>query len=328
MPLIQHSRYQPPFYMFNGHLQTIVPSLWRTVPDVRYQRERVETDDGDFLDLDWSRVAEGKAADTLTIVSHGLEGDASRPYVRGMVRAINRAGFDALAWNYRSCSGEMNRLLRSYHLGDTDDLDFVVRYAMGAGHYRRLFLTGFSAGGNVTLKYLGEKADRVPAQVQRAAVFSVPTDLKSSSQHIARPENRVYLNRFLKTLRAKMRQKAELLPGQVDIENLEELRDFVQFDDRFTAPMHGFKSADDYYEHSSSGRYIEHIRVPTLIVNAENDPFLPPACFPRDAAANSQFVFLETPREGGHVGFPEGTPDGNYYSERRAIEFLTAEVPA
>jgi predicted alpha/beta-fold hydrolase len=328
MPLIPHSRYQPPFYMFNGHLQTIVPSLWRSVPEVRYQRERVETEDGDFLDLDWSKISAGQKSDTLAIVSHGLEGDAGRPYVRGMVRALNRAGFDALAWNYRSCSGEMNRLLRSYHLGDTDDLDFVVRYALGDSHYRRVYLTGFSAGGNVTLKYLGEKADRVPAQVQRAAVFSVPTDLKSSSQHIARPENRVYLNRFLKTLRAKMRQKAELLPGQVDIENLDELRDFMQFDDRFTAPMHGFKSADEYYEHASSGRYLQNIRVPTLIVNAENDPFLPPTCFPRDAAANSQFVFLETPREGGHVGFPEGTPDGDYYSERRAIEFLTSEVPA
>lgn len=328
MPLIQHSRYQPPFYMFNGHLQTILPSLWRSVPEVRYQRERVETDDGDFLDLDWSRAVNGQTADTLAIVSHGLEGDAGQPYVRGMVRALNRAGFDALAWNYRSCSGEMNRLLRSYHLGDTDDLDFVVRYALGVGHYRRVHLTGFSAGGNVTLKYLGEKADRVPIQVQRAAVFSVPTDLKSSSQQIARPENRVYLNRFLKSLRAKMRIKAELLPGQVDIENLEELRDFVQFDNRFTAPMHGFKSADEYYEHSSSGRYLKHIRVPTLLVNAENDPFLPPSCFPREIAATSPFVFLETPREGGHVGFPEGRPDGNYYSERRAIEFLTAEVPA
>lgn len=328
MPLIQHSRYQPPFYMFNGHLQTILPSLWRSVPEVRYQRERVETEDGDFLDLDWSRAIDGQTADTLAIVSHGLEGDAGRPYVRGMVRALNRAGFDALAWNYRSCSGEMNRLLRSYHLGDTDDLDFVVRYALGAGCYRRVYLTGFSAGGNVTLKYLGEKADRVPIQVERAAVFSVPTDLKSSSQHIARPENRVYLNRFLKSLRAKMRIKAELLPGQVDIENLEELRDFVQFDNRFTAPMHGFKSADEYYEHSSSGRYLEHIRVPTLLVNAQNDPFLPPSCFPCDIAAKSPFVFLETPREGGHVGFPEGTPDGDYYSERRAVEFLTAKVPA
>ncbi|MCB2379668.1 alpha/beta fold hydrolase [Hymenobacter sp. BT635] len=326
MPIISHSRYQPPFYMFNGHIQTIVPSLWRSVPDVRYQRERIETPDGDFLDLDWSRQTT-TPTDTLAIVSHGLEGDAGRPYVRGMVRALKRAGLDALAWNYRSCSGEMNRLVRSYHLGDTDDLDFVVRYALATGRYRRIFLTGFSAGGNVTLKYLGENPGRVPQEVARAAVFSVPTDLKSSSYQISKPENRIYLARFLKSLRAKMRQKAELLPGQIDVANLELLRDFPQFDDRFTAPMHGFKSADDYYEQSSSGRYLATIAIPTLLVNAENDPFLAPSCFPRDVAAASEFVFLETPPEGGHVGFAEGTPDGEYYSERRAVEFLLAEVP-
>ncbi|WP_375437047.1 YheT family hydrolase [uncultured Hymenobacter sp.] len=327
MPLIAHSRYQPPFYLFNGHLQTIVPSLLRTVPEVHYERERVETEDGDFLDLDWSRISD-RTIDTLCIVSHGLEGDAGRPYVRGMVRALNKAGFDALAWNYRSCSGEMNRLLRSYHLGDTDDLDFVVRYALGSTRYRRVYLTGFSAGGNVTLKYLGEKPERVPQEIQRAAVFSVPTDLKSSSLQIGRLENRIYLNRFLKSLRKKMREKAVLLPDQVDINGLDELIDFPQFDARFTAPMHGFKSAEDYYEHASSGRYLSNIRIPTLLVNAQNDPFLPPSCFPRDLAARSEFVFLETPQEGGHVGFGEGSPDGEYYSERRAVEFLTAKVPA
>ncbi|TGE17592.1 YheT family hydrolase [Hymenobacter elongatus] len=326
MPLVAHSRYQPPFYMFNGHIQTIVPSLWRSVPDVSYQRERVETSDGDFLDLDWSR--QPTATDTLAIVSHGLEGDAGRPYMRGMVRALKRAGFDALAWNYRSCSGEMNRLVRSYHLGDTDDLDFVVRHALATGRYRRIFLTGFSAGGNVTLKYLGENPGRVPREVTRAAVFSVPTDLKSSSYQISKPENRIYMARFLKSLRAKMRQKAELLPGQIDVANLELLLNFPQFDDRFTAPMHGFKSADDYYEQSSSGRYLATIAIPTLLVNAENDPFLAPSCFPRAIAAASEFVFLETPPEGGHVGFAEGTPDGEYYSESRAVEFLMAKTPA
>ncbi len=327
MPLVADSAYQPPFYLFNGHLQTIVPSLWRTVPEVNYQRERVETEDGDFLDLDWSVLPEGPPTDTLGIVSHGLEGDAGRPYVRGMVRALNRAGIDALAWNYRSCSGEMNRLLRSYHLGDTDDLDFVVRYALGTGRYKRVFLTGFSAGGNVTLKYLGENPARVPRQVQRAAVFSVPTDLRASSYHIARLENRIYLNRFMKTLREKMRQKAALLPGQVDLTDLEELHGFPEFDDRFTAPMHGFASAEEYYAHASSGRYLSGIRVPTLLVNAQNDPFLPPSCFPRELAAASPHLFLETPADGGHVGFAEGAPDGEYYSERRAVEFLTSEVP-
>ncbi|UOG75866.1 alpha/beta fold hydrolase [Hymenobacter tibetensis] len=326
MPLVAHSPYRPPFYLFNGHLQTIVPSLLRSVPEVRYERERVETEDGDFLDLDWSRL-HNKDINTLCIVSHGLEGDAERPYVRGMVRALNKAGFDALAWNYRSCSGEMNRLLRSYHLGDTDDLDFVVRHALGSTRYQRVYLTGFSAGGNVTLKYLGENPDRVPAEVQRAAVFSVPTDLKASSYQIAKPQNRVYMRRFMKSLRRKMREKAALLPGQVDLEGLDLLRDFPQFDDRFTAPMHGFKSADEYYEHSASGRYLSTIRIPTLLVNAQNDPFLAPTCYPREVAAHSEFVFLETPQGGGHVGFAEGTPDGAYYSERRAVEFLTAEVP-
>jgi predicted alpha/beta-fold hydrolase len=327
MPLVATSRYRPPFYLFNGHLQTIIPSVLRSVPEVHYQRERVETEDGDFLDLDWSRLPSSEV-DTLAIVSHGLEGDASRPYVRGMVRALNKAGVDALAWNYRSCSGEMNRLLRTYHLGDTEDLDFVVHYALGTGRYRRIYLTGFSAGGNVTLKYLGENPEQVPTQVQRAAVFSVPTDLKSSSHQISRPENRIYLNRFLKSLRTKIRRKAELLPGQIDLVDIDELRDFPQFDARYTAPMHGFKSADDYYEQASSGRYLSQVRIPTLLVNAQNDPFLAPTCFPREVAAQSKFVFLETPPEGGHVGFGEGSPDGIYYSERRAVEFLLAEVPS
>ncbi len=328
MPLVAESHYQPPFYLFNGHLQTIVPSLWRTVPDVAYQRERLELPDGDFLNLDWSRPPAARPTDGLAIVSHGLEGDASRPYMRGMVRALNRAGLDALAWNYRSCGGEMNRLLRSYHLGDTDDLDLVLRHALATGRYQRVYLVGFSAGGNVTLKYLGEDAARVPAEVRRAAVFSVPTDLRASSVHIGRLQNQVYLRRFLKSLRLKVRAKAELLPGQVDLAGIEELRDFLAFDNRYTAPMHGFDSADAYYRYASSGRYLTGIRVPTLLVNAQNDPFLPASCFPREVAASSPFVFLETPPEGGHVGFAEGAPDGVYYSERRAVEFLTAEVPS
>ena len=326
MPLVAQSRYQSPFYLFNGHLQTIVPSLWRTVEGVAYQRERLELPDGDFLNLDWSCLPAYRPTGSLVVVSHGLEGDASRPYMLGMVRALNRAGFDALAWNYRSCGGEMNRLLRSYHLGDTDDLDVVLRHALATGRYRRVYLVGFSAGGNVTLKYLGENAARVPAEVERAAVFSVPTDLQASSEHIGRPQNQVYMRRFLKSLRQKIRDKAALLPGQVDVEGLDALRNFPQFDDKYTAPMHGFDSAEAYYRHASAGRYLSGIRVPTLLVNALNDPFLPASCYPSEAAAHSPFVFLETPPDGGHVGFAES--NGEYYSERRAVEFLTAEIPA
>ena len=203
MPLIASSSYQPPFYLFNGHLQTIAPSLWRTVPEVSYKRERLELPDGDFLNLDWSRRAAELPTKGLAILSHGLEGDSHRPYMLGMVRALNRAGLDALAWNYRSCGGEMNRLLRSYHLGDTQDLARVLAHAIATGRYRHIYLVGFSAGGNVTLKFLGEDPDQVPPAVKRAAVFSVPTDLRASSIHIGQLQNQIYLRRFLKSFAAK-----------------------------------------------------------------------------------------------------------------------------
>ncbi|MVN77895.1 alpha/beta fold hydrolase [Hymenobacter sp. HMF4947] len=326
MPLISSSTYRPAAYLANGHLQTILPSTLRRVPEVQYQRERLELPDGDFVDLDWSRAGSAPAV-RVGVISHGLEGDSQRPYVRGMARALNRAGFDALAWNYRGCGGETNRLLRAYHLGDTADLAAVIRHAIEAKGYSKVYLTGFSAGGNVTLKYLGEAAALVPPQVQRAAVFSVPTDLKASSVQISRWQNQVYLRRFLGSLRQKMRVKAAHLPGQLDLTELENLRDFPQFDEQYTAPLHGFASADAYYEHAASGQYLRGIRVPTLLVNALNDPFLTPSCFPRATAEASEFFYLETPAAGGHVGFAEGRPDGSYYSERRAVDFFTRVVP-
>ena len=327
MPLVTKSHYHPPFYLFNGHLQTIVPSLWRSVPDVAYQRERLELPDGDFLDLDWAWLSEHRRVSTLAIVSHGLEGDSHRPYIRGMVQALNVAGFDALAWNYRSCGGEPNRLLRSYHLGDTGDLAQVLQHALGTGRYRRVYLVGFSAGGNVTLKFLGENPGQVPPAVQRAVVFSTPTDLKGSAVHIGRLQNQVYMRRFLKSLRLKVRAKAAQRPEQVDLTGLEELRNFPDFDNRYTAPMHGFASAEAYYAHASSGQYVAAIQVPTLLVNAANDPFLPASCYPVAAAEASGKFFLEITGGGGHVGFAEGLPDGPYYSERRAVDFLTRETP-
>ena len=322
MPLLPSPNYHPVAWLANGHLQTIAASVLRRVPEVRYRRERLELPDGDFLDLDWS-LAGAVPGRRLGIVSHGLEGSSERPYVRGMVRALNRAGFDALAWNYRGCGGETNRLLRAYHLGDTDDLATVISHTINEKEYPEIYLTGFSAGGNVTLKYLGEDPARVPPQVRRAAVFSVPTDLKANSLHISRWQNKVYLRRFMHSLREKMRAKAARLPGQLDLTALDELRDFPQFDARYTAPLHGFASADDYYERAASGRYLAGIRVPTLLVNALNDPFLPPSCYPREAARANPCFYLETPAAGGHVGFNDNGPAGSYYSERRAVDFFS-----
>ncbi|HSI89920.1 MAG TPA: alpha/beta fold hydrolase, partial [Adhaeribacter sp.] len=269
MPVLPAPDLKSPFYLFNGHLQTILPSLLRSVKNVTYRRERLTTPDQDFLDLDWSEVGSEK----LVILSHGLEGDAGRPYMKGMVKTMNEAGMDALAWNYRSCSGEPNNLLSSYHLGATSDLDLVIRYALSRKKYREIYLTGFSAGGNITLKYLGEAPEKVPSEVKKAAVFSVPCDLKSSATQISRPENRIYLRRFLNSLRRKLEQKLPIANGQLDLSEYHKIKDFQAFDDTFTAPLHGFASADDYYARCSSKPYLMNIKVPTLLVNAQNDPF-------------------------------------------------------
>ncbi|MFT2010617.1 YheT family hydrolase [Pontibacter sp. 13R65] len=316
MPVVA-SAYKPPFYLLNGHLQTIVPGLFRKVPGVQYERERLPTPDQDFIDIDWSRVG----SDTVVILSHGLEGDSERSYIKGMVKTFNAHGIDALAWNYRSCSGEPNKLLRSYHLGASDDLDFVLRHALQVGNYQTVFLIGFSAGGNISLKYLGEAPEQVPQEVKRAIVFSAPVDLKSSAQRISK----IYSRRFLKSLEIKLAQKRELFPDKVDLSGYNPLWSFPEFDERFTAPLHGFASADDYYTRSSSKQFIKNIRIPTLLVNAKNDPFLSNSCFPVKEAEHNPNFFLEAPAEGGHVGFAIDFRQNVYYSEIRAVQFLLEE---
>ncbi|NEM98670.1 YheT family hydrolase [Pontibacter burrus] len=317
MPILSSS-YKAPFYLFNGHLQTIIPSLFRQVDGISYSRERLTTPDDDFIDVDWSQVG----SDSLVVLSHGLEGDSHRPYILGMVRAFNERGLDALAWNYRSCSGEPNKLLRSYHLGASDDLGFVIEHALHTGNYNTVHLIGFSAGGNITLKFLGEAPGQVPTEVKRSVVFSVPVDLKSSAQKISR----IYTQRFLKTLGAKLEQKRQLFPEDIDLTNYSVLWSFPEFDNRYTAPMHGFRDADDYYTRSSSKQFLKHIQVPTLLVNAKNDPFLSEACYPFEEAKLNPNFYFEMPESGGHVGFTEDFRKDVYYSEARAVRFLLDEA--
>ncbi|MFD2248115.1 YheT family hydrolase [Pontibacter ruber] len=316
MPLLP-SKYKPPFYLFNGHIQTIIPSLFRQVAGVYYERERLTTPDEDFIDVDWSKIGSSE----LVVLSHGLEGDTGRPYIQGMVKAFNSHGVDALAWNYRSCSGEPNKLLRSYHLGASDDLDLVVRHALRSGSYETVYLVGFSAGGNISLKYLGEAPELVPQEIKRAAVFSVPVDLKSSAKKISR----IYTQRFLKTLGQKLEQKRQMYPDQVDLTNYSNFWSFPEFDDRFTAPIHGFKNAEDYYTQVSSKQFLLNIKVPTLLVNAKNDPFLSKKCYPTEEAEQNPYFYLEMPQDGGHVGFVEDMRNDIYYSEARAVRFLLEE---
>ena len=341
MPLIAPSTYEPPTRLWNGHLQTIIPSLFRKVT-VPYVRERIDTPDDDFLDLDWAfAVASNQLSvnslpvnpytdnwllttdHCLVILSHGLEGSSTSPYLVGMVRHLTGRGFDCLAWHYRSCSGEMNRQQRFYHVGETGDLDLVIQYALGKG-YKTIYLMGFSAGGNVTLKYLGEKGTNVNPVIKKAVVFSVPMDLMGSSRRLERWDSLVYNYRFNRTLKRKVLSKAATMPGIFPTGAVQKVRNVREFDNTFTAPMNGFRDAADYYTRSSSLQYIPDITIPTLIVSAKNDPFLSATCFPESLARELPNVWMEFPEQGGHCGFPSRTGgiQGTYWSEERAVAFL------
>ncbi len=315
---MQGNQYRPPPFFGNGHTQTIFPTLFRTIPEVKYRRERLDTPDGDFLDLDWSRVGSRH----LAILSHGLEGHTDRAYMRGMVRALNRAHIDALAWNYRGCSEELNRLLRMYHNGTFDDLHHVVHHAAAAGNYQTVFLIGFSMGGNMTMLYLGKQAEEVPSWVKAAVGFSVPCDLTDASRQLDRRANAIYMQRFLKSLHLKIKAKQARFPTALDDTDYYKIKTFRQFDDRYTAPIHGFADAADYWRRCSCKQWLTKIKMPVLLVNALDDPILADGCYPVDECRQNPHVILETPRYGGHVGFVAFNSKGCYWSEERALKFI------
>ncbi|MCO6480293.1 MAG: alpha/beta fold hydrolase [Phaeodactylibacter sp.] len=317
MPLISKSTYRARGLFRYGHFNTIYPALFRKVEGVHFERERIDTPDGDFLDFDWAARGNRK----LAILLHGLEGNARRPYIRGMARYFNYRGWDALGLNFRGCSGEPNRKVRSYHIGETGDLKWAISRILDKCDYESIALLGFSLGGNVVLKYLGENGEAVPPQVNCGVAFSVPCDVMSANGEIAKWHNYLYRHRFIKSLNEKVREKALRFP---EVLRLPERmpRDFYQFDGQFTAPIHGFRDAEDYWVTNSSLRFLPHIRRPALLVNARDDSFLSDACYPWRLAEEHPHVFLETPRWGGHVGFVSSGPGGAYWSEQRACRFV------
>ena len=323
MPNVSHPQFSPPLLQFNGHLQTILPAISRVIQKPGYQRERIDTPDGDFLDLDWLKAGHSR----LVVLSHGLEGDSHRPYIKGMVHTFSRNGFDVLAWNFRSCSGEMNKQPRFYHAGATDDLAHVVNHAIHQHGYTNITLVGFSLGGNMTLKYMGELGNAVPWPVTRAITFSVPIDLYSSLVQIQEAGPSFYSKRFLISLKQKVKDKAKLMPHLFDLTGIDQITQLQEFDNRFTATLHGFKDALDYYTQCSALQFMEGIQRPTLLVNALNDPFLSDKCFPEQQFKQHPFVYVELPQHGGHCGFSQRwrfkAPPGRriYWSEARALAF-------
>ncbi|WP_223151976.1 YheT family hydrolase [Chitinophaga qingshengii] len=311
------SGFSAPFFFRNRHMQTIYPSLFRKIKPAAYHRRRIDTPDGDFLDLDFSE--QGK--DKVVVILHGLEGNSTRKYVLGMVHIFNEAGFDTVSMNFRGCSGEPNKLLRFYHSGETQDLHTVIEYLISLGKYKAIHLIGFSLGGNVTLKYIGERGKALLPVIKSAVAISVPCDLAGSSAELEKKHNIIYMQRFIRNLREKLQQKQLQYPDGISLEGFEHIRTFRQFDDRYTGPMHGFRDAPDYWEQCSSLRVLHQISIPTLLINAKDDPFLSPACYPYKIAEENDTFFLETPFNGGHVGFVTFN-EPYYWSEQRALAFI------
>jgi uncharacterized protein len=291
------SDYQPSFFLRNGHANTILSFLLRKKIHLDFIRETIQTPDADFLHLDCIQHGNKKCA----ILVHGLEGSAESTYILSLALLLSKNGWDVVALNLRGCSGKPNNLYRAYHSGATDDLGLIVEKL--SLKYSELVIIGFSLGGNIVLKYSGENDGVLPLQVKAIVGVSVPCHLSSSSSKLEQFQNKIYSSRFLKSLLSKLNYKQQLYPKQLDVKLFQTIKTIRDFDDLYTAPSNGFQNAEDYYRKCSSVFFIQYIKVPTLIINAQDDPFLSPQCFPFDEANANPYIDLYDPKFGGHVGF-------------------------
>ena len=288
-----------PWWLPGGHLQTLWP-LTRKPALPALRRERWDTPDGDFIDLDW--LPAGDAAAPLVVLFHGLEGSSRSHYARALLHAAAARGWRAVVPHFRGCSGAPNHLLRAYHSGDSTEIDWILRRLHARAGGSALFAAGVSLGGNALLKWLGEREHDARDVLAAAAAVCPPLDLSISGHALGRGFNRVYSAHFLATLRRKALAKAAAHPGTLDPRRIRSAASLYAFDDAYTAPVHGFAGADDYWRRASSKPWLRAIAVPTLLLNAANDPFVPPAALPT-AAQLSASVRFECPPTGGHVGF-------------------------
>ncbi|VAW76544.1 Hydrolase, alpha/beta fold family functionally coupled to Phosphoribulokinase [hydrothermal vent metagenome] len=312
-----HDTFKPAWWLPGGHLQTLFPTLFRVRKPPPLKRERLELDDGDFLDLDWTQEQPGP----LVLMLHGLEGSLHSHYASGLLESLNRCGLQSVLMYFRGCSGEPNRLPRSYHSGETGDLQTVLNHINGRYPQRDIYTLGFSLGGNALLKWLGENPQQ--QQVQRAAAVSVPFDLANASEKLEHGLSRIYQNYLLRKLRRSLHNKAMRIDLPIDTRNLSRLSSFRRFDDEVTAVLHGFDGVDDYYLKSSSRIYVSRIVTPTLIIHALDDPFMTSDAVPDDTMHGSGVTF-ECYRSGGHVGFVTGSLfRPRYWLDRRITDYFS-----
>lgn len=315
------------WWLPGAHAQTLAGRLLRPLDLLPLERKRIETPDGDFVDLDFApEPAVAARGRPVVLVLHGLEGSARRGYAYTTYRELARAGIRGVGLNFRSCSGEPNRLPRFYHSGDTEDLRHVVSMLRERFGSRPLAAIGFSLGGNALLKFLGEEGEAAP--LAAAVAISVPYDLDAGERHLdADPVSRVYVRHFLRSLRQKAMLKEIELRQRCDYDAVQRARSFREFDDAATAPLHGFVSASDYYARSSSRPFLDRVRIPTLLIHALDDPFLPPDALPHDAVRENPLLETAWTSRGGHVGFIGGSPRRpDFWAERQAARYLALRL--
>lgn len=315
MPILTSDNYRPTWPFHNGHLNTIYPALFRKQKKLPWRRHRLATPDDDFIDIYFLENGNSR----LAFLLHGLEGSSASQYILGTADALAQNGWDVAAVNHRGCSGEINRQARMYHSGATDDVQLEIDFL--EKKYESLALVGFSLGGNMVLKYAGENGVHISPKIKKVVAVSVPVDLSACSQELKKKSNWIYDRRFLNRLEEKVKLKHLQYPEIYPLERLKKINTLWDFDEYFTSIIHGFNGAEDYYAKCNSLQFLENIKVPTLILNAQDDPFLAPTCFPYELAEASEHVHLLASRYGGHCGF---TSFGkrNYWDEGRVVEFL------
>lgn len=321
----QLTPYRAPFWLPGAHLQTIIPALFSRLPLPAYRRERWDTPDGDFIDLDWADAPPPHSSHApLFVLFHGLEGSSGSHYARAFAAAAHARGWHAVIPHFRSCSGPMNLLPRFYHLADAAEVDWVLR-RLAARHAGPLVAAGVSLGGNVLLHWLAQQREDARI-VSAAAAISAPLDVHAGGKMLANGFGMVYTRSFLKTLKVKALQKLEQYPGLFDAQAVLATRNMYEFDNVVTAPLHGFQSAHDYYTRATVRPKLGEIAVPTLVINARNDPFLPGDALPARHEVSSA-VELEQPEDGGHVGFMTGPfPGRSDWLAQRVTRYLSPHV--
>ena len=327
--------YSAPRWLPGGHLQTLYAPLFAPRLRIGYRRERWNTPDGDFIDLDWvdesstkleTQNPESATSRPLVVLFHGLEGNSGSHYATELMAAVRTMGWRGVVVHFRGCSGEINRLRRAYHSGDSAEIDWILRRLRHAHPLSPLVAVGVSLGGNALLKWLGEQRAAATEVVSAAAAVSAPVDLMAAGNALDAGFNLIYTRNFLITMKRKTLAKLARYPDLCDCERMQRSRTLREFDNAVTAPLHGYRDTDDYWTRASSKPLLREIAVSTLMVNAQNDPFLPPQALPRrDEVASN--VYLEFPAAGGHVGFVEGVFPGTLaWLPRRVLGFFNGIV--